>query len=96
MPPRPAVTDPRVDRRKEQESSRARQAALAELADRIGHFLRESGRPVSFKVESAGGRPVIQEIDPDSGEVIAEITPENLMSLARGLGLSGSLIDHRA
>lgn len=95
-PPRPAVSDPRVDRRKEQESSRARQAALAALAERIGHFLRESGRPISFKVESAGGRPVIHEIDPDTGEVLAEITPENLMSLARGLGLSGSLIDHRA
>jgi len=93
VPPRPAVSDRQVDQKKEQVSDRE---SLAALAARVGQFLRESGRPISFKVESAGGRPVIREIDPDTGEVIAEITPENLMSLARGLGLSGALIDQRA
>lgn len=69
---------------------------LTALAERLGRYLRESGRPISFKVQSEGGRTVVQEIDPDSGEIIAEITPENLMSLARGLGLSGTLVNSRA
>lgn len=92
-PPRLAVSDRQVDQKKEQASN---EESLAALARQVGQFLRESGRPISFKVESAGGRPVIHEIDPDTGEVIAEITPENLMFLARGLGLSGALIDRRA
>ena len=72
------------------------QADLAAVAVRIGQRLSESGRPISFRVSTASGRTVIHEINPDSGEVIAELTSEDLLSLAHGLGLSGSLINSRA
>jgi flagellar protein FlaG len=73
-----------------------READLAALAERLGQYLRESGRAIAFRVENASGRTVIHEIDPDTGEVIAEITSDNLMSLAKGLGLSGTLVNSRA
>lgn len=72
------------------------QQDIAALAERLGQFLRESGRAIVFRVESSGGRTVIYEVDPDTGEVIAEITSEDLLSLARGLGLSGNLVNSRA
>jgi uncharacterized FlaG/YvyC family protein len=83
-PPRPA--EPRT----------GSQADLAALAERIGQYLRESGRAISFRVSNSSGRTVIHEINPDTGEVIAEITSDQLMSLARGLGFSGSLVDSHA
>lgn len=90
VPPRVAVPDDKQPQRTGSE------ADLAALAERVGQFLRESGRAIAFRVESAGGRTVIHEIDPDTGEVIAEITADTLLSLARGLGLSGSLVNSRA
>lgn len=90
-PPRAAVSD-----QKPEPSRTGRREDLEALAERVGQFLRESGRAITFRVESAGGRPVIHEVDPDTGEIIAEITPDNLMSLARGLGLSGALVDSHA
>jgi uncharacterized FlaG/YvyC family protein len=84
--PAPAPEEPRTGSR----------ADLAALADRIGQQLRESGRAISFRVTNSGGRTVIHEINPDTGEVIAEITSDQLMSLARGLGFSGSLVNSRA
>jgi uncharacterized FlaG/YvyC family protein len=68
----------------------------AALAARVGQFLRESGRAMAFRVDSAFGRTVIHEIDPDTGEIIAEITSDDLMALAKGLGLSGTLVNSHA
>jgi len=90
-PPRVAVSD-----RQTKPERTGTEEDLAALAQRLGQFLRESGRAVTFKVENASGRTVIHEIDPDTGEVIAEITSDDLMSLARGLGLSGTLVNSRA
>lgn len=90
VPPRVPVPD-------DKPSQRTGSAAdLAALAERVGKFLRESGRAIAFRVENAAGRTVIHEIDPDTGKVIAEITSDDLMSLAKGLGLSGALVNGRA
>ncbi len=69
---------------------------LNELAQRASHYLRESGRAISFRVQSAAGRTVIQEVNPDTGEIIAELTSAQLLSLAHGLGLAGHVVDERA
>lgn len=94
-PPPVAVPD---DKRKPPEPPQrtGSETDLAALAQRLGQFLRESGRAIAFRVENSGGRTVIHEVDPDTGEVIAEITSEDLMSLAKGLGLSGTLVNSRA
>ena len=90
VPPRVPVPEDKPTQRTGSE------ADLAALAERVGQFLRESGRAIAFRVESAAGKTVIHEIDPDTGEVIAEITSDDLMSLAKGLGLSGTLVNSRA
>ena len=86
----------RVEPPKAPEDRAGGQASLAAVAERIGQHLSESGRPISFRVSTASGRTVIHEINPDTGEVIAEITSENLLSLARGLGLSSALVNSHA
>ncbi len=95
--PRGGKSPPRVPVPEEKQPPRTgTEADLAALAERVGKFLRESGRAIAFRVESAGGKTVIHEIDPDTGEVIAQITSDDLMSLAKGLGLSGTLVNSRA
>lgn len=69
---------------------------FAALAARLNQFLRESGRAISFQIASVGGRSVVQEVNPDTGEVLAEITSDDFLSLAHGLGLSGLVINSHA
>ena len=72
------------------------EADLAALAEKLGQHFSESGRAISFRVSNTDGKTVIHEVNPDTGEVLAEITSDQLMSLARGLGFSGTLVDSRA
>jgi flagellar protein FlaG len=91
-PPKPAVaTQPQP---KAEHSAEAAQAA--QVATRINDFLRESGRAISFRVTQNAGRTVVEEVDPDTGRVISELTSDDLLSLAKGLGISGLVIDSRA
>jgi uncharacterized FlaG/YvyC family protein len=94
VPAVPAAKSP--EQSKPPEEKTGTQADLAALAERVGQHLRESGRAISFRVSNSSGRTVIHEINPDTGEVIAEITSDNLMSLARGLGFSGELVNSHA
>ena len=72
------------------------EADLAALAEKLGQHFSESGRAISFRVSNTDGKTVIHEVNPDTGEVLAEITSDQLMSLARGLGFSGTLVNSRA
>lgn len=80
----------------ESEPRSGTQADLAALAEKLGQHFSQSGRAISFRVSTTGGKTVIHEVNPDSGEIIAEITSDQLLSLARGLGLSGTLVNSRA
>jgi len=95
LPPRTPVRAPPELPPSIPEPRTGTQADLAALAARLSQHLSESGRPISFRVTSTGGRTVIHEVNPDTGEVIAEINSDQLLSLARGLGFSGSLVNSR-
>jgi len=98
IPPRipvPAKPDAQPEPPKPAEPRTGTQADLAALAEKLGQHFSESGRALSFRVSNSGGKTVIHEVNPDTGEVIAEITSDQLMSLARGLGFSGTLVNSR-
>ena len=68
------------------------QALLAQL----NKHLQSSGRPNQYKLDNSSGRNVIQEINPDTSNVIAEIPASEFKALAQELGISGLLIDAHA
>jgi uncharacterized FlaG/YvyC family protein len=65
------------------------------LAQLNKHF-QDSGRPTQFRLDSSSGRQLIQEVNPDSGEVVGEIPANEFKALAQELGISGLLLDTRA
>ncbi len=63
------------------------------LVTRLNKQLNDSGRPDEFRLDSASGRVVIQQINPASGAVIAEYPEAEFPALAAGLTGAGLLID---
>ena len=73
---------------------------LHALTAQVNKHLQESGRPTQFRLDSSTGRAMIQEINPDTGEVVGELPESEFKGLAQGLtqesGVSGLLVDTRA
>jgi uncharacterized FlaG/YvyC family protein len=63
------------------------------LVTQVNKSINESGRPDQFRLDTSTGTPVIQQINPTSGEVVGEYSEEEFPTLAQGLGVSGSLVD---
>jgi hypothetical protein len=62
----------------------------------LNKYLNESGRPDQFRVAPQADANLIQEINPATGEVIAEYSATEFPALARSLGVSRGLIDSHA
>jgi uncharacterized FlaG/YvyC family protein len=69
---------------------------LDALVARLNKYFRESGRPNQFRLDATSGIKQIQEINPDSGEVIGEYSAAEFPLLFRSLGVPGVLIDSHA
>jgi hypothetical protein len=97
--PAKAVDPPQVD-----PTTKAHDAALslkndADLRALIAHLNRhfnDTGQPIQFRVDPASGNKVIQEINPATGAVVGEYSAAEFPALARGLGVSGLVVDSRA
>ena len=62
----------------------------------LNKYLNDSGRPAQFRVDPTSDNTLIQEINPATGEVIAEYSVIEFPELARSVGVSGVLVDDRA
>ena len=62
----------------------------------LNKYLNDSGRPDQFRVDPTSDSKFIQEINPATGEVIAEYLATEFPALARSVGISGVLIDRHA
>src|SRR5438128_2026274 len=69
---------------------------LSELLAQLNKHLQNSGRPNHYKLDSSSGHRVIQEINPDTREVVNEIPANEFKALAQSLGVSGLLFDAHA
>jgi uncharacterized FlaG/YvyC family protein len=66
------------------------------LLAQLNKHLQNSGRPNHYKLDSSTGHRVIQEINPDTKEVVSEIPASEFKALAQSLGISGLLLDAHA
>jgi hypothetical protein len=73
-----------------------READLQALIVHLNKNFNDSGKPIQFRVDPASGNKVIQAINPATGEVVGEYSAVEFPALARGLGVSGMVVDSRA
>lgn len=71
-------------------------AELSNLLAQLNKYLNDSGRSFQFRVAPQSNDQTIQEVNPSSGEVVAEFSATQFPALARSLGVSGVLVDDRA
>jgi len=69
---------------------------LQALIAQLNKYFRESGRPNQFRLDASSGSKQIQEINPDTGDVIGEYSVAEFPLLFRSLGVPGVLIDSHA
>ncbi|MGO9993979.1 MAG: hypothetical protein ACLPTF_15880 [Steroidobacteraceae bacterium] len=62
----------------------------------LNKFLNDSGRPDQFRLDPASGGKLIQQINPATGTVVGEFSATEFPALARGVGVSGLLVDSLA
>jgi hypothetical protein len=62
----------------------------------LNKYLNDSGQPNRYRVAPNSEEQLIQEINPATGEVIGEYSVSTFPTLAKSLGLVGSLINSRA
>jgi hypothetical protein len=65
------------------------------LASQLNKVLNNSGRADQFRVDPTSDK-YIQQVNPASGDVIAEYSVDEFPALARSIGASGLLIDETA
>ncbi len=56
----------------------------------------DSGRPNQFRIDPNSGDKLIEEINPATGEIVAQYSVSEFPALAKGLGLLGSVINSTA
>jgi len=69
---------------------------VARTVERLNELMSSNRRSLRFQVDAEGGRTVITVLNPHTKEVIRQIPPEELLSVAHAFEKLGSLIDARA
>jgi uncharacterized FlaG/YvyC family protein len=62
----------------------------------LNKYLNDSGKPDQFRVDPDSDDKLIQQVNPATGEVIAEFPASEFAALARSVGISGVIVDKRA
>jgi hypothetical protein len=74
----------------------AAKASLQTQVALLNKYLNDSGKPDQFRVDPTSDDKLIQEVNPATGQVIAEYPVEEFAALARSVGISGAIIDRHA
>ena len=96
--PAPAAGHPQVDPaiKRGAALSAKQDADLQALIAHLNKHFNDSGQPIQFRVDPNSDSKVIQEINPATGEVVGEYLAAEFPALARGLGVSGLVVDSHA
>jgi len=96
--PAPAAAHPQVDPaiKRGAALSATQDADLQALIAHLNKHFNDSGQPIQFRVDPNSDSKVIQEINPATGEVVGEYLAAEFPALARGLGVTGLVVDSHA
>lgn len=62
----------------------------------LNEFLKDSQRDFVFRLDQSSGRTVITIVNPNTGEIVRQIPPEEVLNAARTLKEAGILLSTRA
>jgi uncharacterized FlaG/YvyC family protein len=96
LPPGGSSTAASATNPKPADSSAKPPPDLPALVAQLNKHLQSSGRPNHYRLDSSSGHRVIQEINPDTSQVVSEIPASEFKALAQELGISGLLLDAHA
>jgi hypothetical protein len=96
--PAPAAARPQADPAIKHDAALSvkQNADLQALIAHLNKHFNDSGQPIQFRVDPNSDSKVIQEINPATGEVVGEYLAAEFPALARGLGVSGLVVDSHA
>ncbi len=66
---------------------------LSRVVENLNRFLESSQRNLNFRFDEASGRTIITVVNPETNEIVRQIPPEELLSLARTMREAGMLFD---
>lgn len=69
---------------------------LSRVISNLNQFLKDSRRDLRFQVDESSGRTIITIVNPDTGEIVRQIPPEEVLSTARTLREAGLLLNAKA
>lgn len=66
---------------------------LSRVVETLNRFMESSQRNLNFRFDEASGRTIITVVNPQTNEIVRQIPPEELLSLARTMRDAGMLFD---
>lgn len=71
--------------------------SIQAVAEQLQGFLQESGRNLNVYVDQVTGAYVARVVNPETGEVVRQLPPEELLRISRNIdAMLGVLVDRRA
>ncbi|MEY4377150.1 MAG: hypothetical protein RJB26_1700 [Pseudomonadota bacterium] len=70
--------------------------SLDGIVQNLNQFMTANRRDLVFRVDEGSGRLVITVMNPETGEVVRQIPPDELLSVAKTMREAGFLLDARA
>jgi len=78
-----------------EETTRPTREAVEQAANRIEKFVKSVGRSMDFSVDNSTGRSILRVVDPQSGEVIRQLPPEETLRVAKAVEYMQSMLVHQ-
>ncbi len=78
-----------------EETTRPTREAVEQAASRIEKFVKSVGRSMDFSVDNSTGRSILRVVDPQSGEVIRQLPPEETLRVAKAVEYMQSMLVHQ-
>lgn|SRR5690606_37936610 len=74
-------------------SDAAAKQAAALAVEHLNELLRAAERRVRFQIDEESGKTLIFVVDAATGEIVRQIPPNQLLTLARRVGVPGAILD---
>jgi flagellar protein FlaG len=62
---------------------------LSAVIANLNHYLKSSQRDLQFSIDKSSGRTIINVVNSETGEIVRQIPPAELLAAARSVKVSG-------
>lgn len=65
------------------------------VVERLNELLRSAERRVRFRIDDESGKTLIFVVDASTGEIVRQIPPSQLLTIAHRVGVPGAILEAR-